>query len=114
MANTNRRQLLTGAAAYAAGAAIVAGGAALAGESKGASSDVSPELTKLLAEYQRRDALLGTWYETVWNTTTDALRADLAVEHIIPAQRSGAMALASGASRHSGAPAPRSFTSPRP
>lgn len=36
MAATNRRQILTGAAAYAAGAAIVAGGAALASEAKGA------------------------------------------------------------------------------
>ncbi len=79
MPATNRRQLLTGAAAYAAGAAIVAGGAALAGEAKGATTEVSPALTRLLAEYQRRDAILGTWYETVWNPTTDALRADLAV-----------------------------------
>lgn len=41
MASTNRRQLLTGAAAYAAGAAIVAGGAALASEAKGATLDRS-------------------------------------------------------------------------
>lgn len=47
MAATNRRQLLTGAAAYAAGAAIVAGGAALASEAKGAT--ISPDLSKLIA-----------------------------------------------------------------
>lgn len=41
MAATNRRQLLTGAAAYAAGAAIVAGGAAIASEAKGATCDRS-------------------------------------------------------------------------
>lgn len=47
MAITNRRQLLTGAAAYAAGAAIVAGGAALASEAKGAT--ISPSLAALIA-----------------------------------------------------------------
>jgi uncharacterized caspase-like protein len=39
MSSPNRRQLFTGAAAYAAGAAIVAGGAALASEAHGATID---------------------------------------------------------------------------
>lgn len=55
MAATNRRQLLTGAAAYAAGAAIVAGGAALAGEAKGAT--VGPrEWEKAMRAYKRECA----------------------------------------------------------
>lgn len=55
MAATNRRQLLTGAAAYAAGAAIVAGGAALAGEAKGATLTRHEWGTAMLA-YKRERA----------------------------------------------------------
>lgn len=55
MAATNRRQLLTGAAAYAAGAAIVAGGAALASEAKGATVDRSAWL-RALRHYEAVEA----------------------------------------------------------
>lgn len=56
MAATNRRQLLTGAAAYAAGAAIVAGGVALASEAKGAT--ISPGLAAAIANTIGRDAIV--------------------------------------------------------
>lgn len=49
MSAPNRRQLLTGAAAYAAGAAIVAGGAALASEAHGATIAHDPALARLIA-----------------------------------------------------------------
>jgi len=54
MSAPNRRQLLTGAAAYAAGAAIVAGGAALASEAQGAPT--SRKLVQLIAHSQTLDA----------------------------------------------------------
>lgn len=57
MAATNRRQLLTGAAAYSAGAAIVAGGAALASEAKGATLDRSA-WDRALREHARAAAAI--------------------------------------------------------
>ncbi len=53
MSAPNRRQLLTGAAAYAAGAAIVAGGAALASEAHGATSNKT--LAKLIQQARTAD-----------------------------------------------------------
>lgn len=74
MAATNRRQLLTGAAAYAAGAAIVAGGAALASEAKGAT--ISPDLSKLIAEVHAKSQAAEAFEQQVYKparTRADAL-----------------------------------------
>lgn len=77
MATTNRRQLLTGAAAYAAGAAIVAGGAALASEARSAALGISPALSRLLAEHALASVALDNWYDQVWNPAVEAKAADL-------------------------------------
>lgn len=53
MSAPNRRQLLTGAAAYAAGAAIVSGDAALASEAHGAT--INPTLACLISECRAAD-----------------------------------------------------------
>lgn len=62
MSAPNRRQLLTGAVACAAGAAIVASGPALTEEAQGAT--INPTLTRLVAEChaadRRADAHLAT------------------------------------------------------
>ncbi len=67
---TTRRGLLrmgTSVAAYGAGAALIAGGCALAGEAKGATPAVSPELTRLIALYDAHDARLIAFYRDTFN-----------------------------------------------
>jgi hypothetical protein len=57
----------TSVAAYGAGAALVAGGCALAGEAKGATPVVSPDLTRLIALYDEHDARLLAFYRDTFN-----------------------------------------------
>ncbi len=74
---TTRRGLLrmgTSVAAYGAGAALVAGGCALAGEAKGATPAVSPELTRLIAEFDDHDAKLSAFYRATFNPAVERHR----------------------------------------
>ena len=75
MSAPNRRQLLTGAAAYAAGAAIVAGGAALASEAHGATID--PKLLALIADCRAKDRIVSAHIETLGLLTGASLSREI-------------------------------------
>ncbi|WP_298809695.1 hypothetical protein [uncultured Sphingomonas sp.] len=75
MAAPNRRQLLTGAAVYAAGAAIVVGGAALTSDACGATAD--HRLHALIAESRAKDRVVSAHIATLDGLEGEALSREI-------------------------------------
>ncbi len=94
--NATRRSLLkaaTGVAAYGAGVAALSAGAAVvsSGTAKGATSGVSPELTRLIAECERVEAFVQHFYNTNFNPKCDeANRRYFSLPHVTAENRPGA------------------------